>query len=98
MIYKLLITYDIPEDKDNERYEVNKYLEQSEQWVHLQKSVWIILSKLTAEETYQLLRTISNLYGSFSVVDVTHETIFCNDSKDCSKPDGYLILNSNYLS
>lgn len=64
--------------------------------VHLQESVWVILSEIPADATYQALRAISNLSGSFSVTDVTKKQVFCNDCRDDSIPDGHLILQSDY--
>lgn len=79
---KLLISYDISEQLLNEsqsqEYEsIKDLLEGQDEWVHLQKSVWVVVSKLSTKEMYDLLikKIDKSKKTTVAVVNVSKQNI-----------------------
>ena len=76
MIYKLLITYDIDKKDENNRYIIEKYLKSQIDWVHIQKSVWIIKSTSRIQIFNNLSENIPN--SCISVTNISKRTPIYN--------------------
>ncbi len=97
--YKHLITYDIAGNDYEVRENVECYLKNLQyhpKWVHLQGSVWIVLSRYSDEGEYiNLLGYISDY--KISVVDVTRKPVYLNhEIYETSNINDKEILNSDY--
>lgn len=94
MTYKLLIAYDIDKEDESKRNDIEKYLmnpKYHSKWVHLQGSVWVVLSHKNSSEKLKIL-TKHLPHSLITVTDITKQEVKYNNYKDCSEPDGYVIL------
>ena len=97
---KLLICYDISEKQLNESSisdEVIKEIKNQYYWIHLQKSVWVVLSKINVNDMYtNLLQKIDENTETFlSVIDITNQDICYNSVKDWKNKETNTELNKD---
>lgn len=95
---KLLITYDIDEKDEDKRSNLEIFLSNEKEhskWVHLQGSVWVVLSKESAESNFVgISEYLPN--SSISVIDVSQREVYYTSYIEASKPNGIDILSSRY--
>ena len=97
-MYKLLIAYDIDKEDENNRNKIEKYLmnpKYHSKWVHLQGSVWVVISQKNSDEKLEIL-TKNLPYSLITVIDITKQEIKYSDYIECSEPNGKDILTAIY--
>jgi len=96
MDYKLLVSYDIVEQDESKRCDVEEALKsKGRKWVHLQRSVWVVMDGDAKISQENLLNIVPN--SSVAVVDITKKQVFANKFVEAGNEDrDKEILSSSF--
>ena len=81
---KLLICYDISEKLINESTESNdviNFIKKQSEWIHLQKSAWVVITSKTDKQIYEEIKALldEKMQNLLFVIDITDTKAFYND-------------------
>jgi CRISPR/Cas system-associated endoribonuclease Cas2 len=100
---KLLICYDISDKNITESTEydlIKNELEKQDEWVHLQKSVWVVVTKATKDEMFEKLNNLldKEKKNTLSVVNITKQSVQWQHAKAKINNEQYVdkILSTSY--
>lgn len=95
---KILVTYDIDEEDEDIRIDIEKLLKRRLDWIRLQKSVWIVRSNkmnYTDISTY-IKRKFKNKDSLIATIDISNKTVECNNYKELKDKNSLTLLTDKY--
>ena len=100
---KLLICYDISDKNIIESTEydfIKKELEKQDEWVHLQKSVWVVVTQDTKDKMFEKLNKLldKEKKNTLSVLDITKQHVQWQHATAKTNTPQYIndILSTSY--
>lgn len=95
---KILVTYDIDEEDESVRKDIEKTLKTGLDWIKLQKSVWIIRSnKSNDNDIFVYIKNkFENENSIVSTIDISNKIVKYNGYDELKNNNSLLLFTSKY--